>query len=198
LSVKIAVALAVAALLGTALSAGPKLSSSRGSLDVAMVTKAATAGRPPTRPCQSSLTAILTHPKQQVGNYLFVPATGTRTPQAVIREVVGSEDNRGLMAMCPFITSEEVFDVAATAVLFTGGATPPAMVRTLLKGAAVPAQSVTIKKLRCTASRCTAMVTSSSSSSGSNSKSTQDVQATRYGSKWFLSQYLLANASGSS
>ncbi len=159
--------------------------------------KAAHATKPPVKPCKSSLTQVLQHPKAPLTNYLFSPATGAKTPQDAMKKVVGSENERGLIAICPYITSEEVFDVVQTAVLFTGGATPSVMVRTLENGVGGPTEKVTIGKLHCTGSKCSATVTSSSTIPGSSGSSTETVQTTRYGSGWFVSQYLLSSASGS-
>jgi hypothetical protein len=183
-------------LLATAGSTGARASSPKHS--ASGTTAHGTPVAPPAvKPCKSSLTKLLKEPNTHVSNYLFAPATGATTPQAAIRRVVGSENGRGLIAMCPYITSEMVLDVVDTAVLFTGGATPPEMVRVLLDGAGVPAETVTINKLRCTKSECSATVTSSLSNSGSTSTSTEDVQATKYRSGWFVSQYELGSASGS-
>ncbi len=187
----------VVGLLGTAGSTGARASSPKHS-ESATTAHSTPVASPAVKPCKSSLTKLLKGQKTNVSNYLFAPATGATTPQAAIRKVVGSENGRGLIAMCPYITSEMVLDVLDTAVLFTGGATPPEMVRILLDGAGVPAETVTINELRCTASECSAKVTSSLSTSGSISKSTEDVQATKYRSGWFVSQYELASASASS
>src|ERR1039458_9624682 len=110
LRLKLALVLVLVGLLGTAWSTASQ-ASSPGNLVGKTTAKAVHTAMPPVKPCKSSLTTILENPKSPVTNYLFTPATGATTPQAAIRKVVGSENGRGLIAMCPYITSEEVFDV---------------------------------------------------------------------------------------
>lgn len=152
---------------------------------------------PAVTPCKTSLMSIFAASSASPSNDLFSPATGKTTPQDAIKEVVGLENGQGLIAMCPYMTSLTAWDIMRVATLLTGGTTDPAMENVLLNGSEASEQKVAITRLNCKAAKCSADVSTSASTLAGSSTSGGTVEVTKYGSAWFVTQYLTNGGSGS-
>jgi len=154
----------------------------------------------PVQPCQS-MVHLVEHPSavHPVTN-LYAPATGAATARAAIEDVEAATAKGGLLAACPYVTSQFVWDTVRTADSIgqvLGGKKIPAKFiaardKSILHGpgpgvALAAKPTIKVIDLRCTADRCTAKVQSTTKSSYVSASSTVFYAVRKYGGKWYVS-----------
>jgi len=151
--------------------------------------------------CQS-MTQLVEHPPAHPPSVSFyAPATGATTPQAAIKDETVATAKGGLLAACPYVTSQFVWDSA-----YTIGATHQgqsgykkattkriaAEEQVLLHGtrsASANKSVAKIKDLKCTATQCIVNVTSAAQSSDASLSFTTSYLIKKYNGKWYVSAF---------
>jgi len=144
------------------------------------------------QPCQSMVSLVEHPPATPPTNYLYAPASGATTPQAAINDVESTSGSRGLLAACPYITSQFVWDTAHLAhtldkKLLGKAATQAAAAeeKLLLHGdGASPVVKIT--KLHCTSTQCTATVQTTVIAADGSGSSSGPYIATKYNGEWYV------------